>query len=202
MGRMATDVVLLPDEVTMERVIDINRQLTGNHRSEIVLGKEDRLPHISLAMGCIEEADVDAIHKLLKKLAREATMSRLAVTAVLNSTNSRGETTSLLEIERTTELQSLHERVMEGMQPFFSYNVTKEMVCDDVVTQSTLEWIRSYPAQASFEHFAPHITIGYGAVKPDLSLPYLFAPARLALCHLGNHCTCHRTLVSADLPLE
>lgn len=202
MGRIATDVVLLPDEATTDRAIEINRQLIRNHRSEIVLGKEDRLPHISLAMGCVDQADAGAIQELLERLARQATVGRLAITGVRNPTNSRGEITSLLEIERTAELQLLHERVMEEMKPFFSYSVTTEMVCDDVVTQSTLEWIRSYPAQASFEHFTPHITIGYGEVKSDLSLPHRFRATRLALCHLGNHCTCRRIVASANLPLE
>jgi 2'-5' RNA ligase len=202
MGRIATDVVLLPDETTMDRAIEINGQLIRNHRSEIVLGKEDRLPHISLAMGCIDEADLNAIQELLEKLAREAPLGRLAVTGVLNSTNSRGETTSLLTIERTAGLQSLHERVVKAMRSFFSRDVTSDMICDDVVTPSTLEWIRSYPVKASFDHFAPHITVGYGVARTDLPFPHPFRATRLALCHLGNHCTCRRILVWADLPLE
>ena len=90
---------------------------------------------------------------------------------VVSSVNSRGETTSLLEVERTEELQALHEQVMQEMTPFFRYEVSEAMIHDDVVTATTLEWIRTYPQKASYEHFRPHITLGYGQVPPGLSLP-------------------------------
>jgi 2'-5' RNA ligase len=199
MGRIATDVVLLPDEATMERAIEINRQLITDHHPKIVLGKEDRLPHISLAMGCVDEADIEAIQELLEKLVQETTVDRLSLVGVLSWTNSHGETTSVLEIERTEELQSLHERVMEEMKPFFRHDAVKDMIHDDVVTPSTQEWIRDYPAKASFDRFVPHITLGYGEAKPDLFFPHLFRATRLALCHLGNHCTCREILASANL---
>ncbi len=46
---------------------------------------------------------------------------------------------------------------------------------------------------------SPHITLGYGQAKPPFSFPVAFAAARLALCHLGNHCTCRKVLASCRL---
>jgi hypothetical protein len=67
-----------------------------------------------------------------------------------------------------------------------------------------LAWIKSYPEKSSFERFSPHITIGYGEIN-DYSFPpqgvlrtMKFAVSRLALCHLGNHCTCRRILASIE----
>lgn len=198
MGRIATDVVLLPDETMTEQAIEVNKRLVGDHRKEIVLNRETHLPHISLAMGCVDEKDVGTIAKLLHDLSEETTVSRLSIVGILTSTNSRGEKTSLLEVGKTDELQALHERVMEESKPFFSHDVTDAMIRDDVVAVTTLEWIRDYPQKASFERFRPHITIGYGQVEPGLSFPIEFRVTRLALCHLGNHCTCRRILAAAS----
>ncbi|MCX5645055.1 MAG: 2'-5' RNA ligase family protein [Phycisphaerae bacterium] len=199
MGRIAVDVVLLPDEAMTSRAIEINRQLITSGRPEIVLSEEDCLPHVSLAMGCIDEADVKAIQERLEDLARRTTVRQLEAVGVSSSINSRGETTCLLEVEKTQELQALHEWVMEEMTPFFRYEVTEAMIYGDAVTGTTLDWIRTYPEKAGYEHFSPHITIGYGRLPPGLSFPIPFTVTRLELCHLGNHCTCRRILVTATL---
>jgi 2'-5' RNA ligase len=199
MGQIAADVVLLPDEATMNRAMEINRRLVARNRPEIVLSKKDCLPHISLAMGCIDEADVTAIQERLKLLAREASVGPLRILDVVASVNSRGETTCLLDIDRTEELQALHERVMQEMMPFFRHEVSAAMIYDDKVSGTTLDWIRTYPQKAAYAHFRPHITLGYGQVSAGLSFPIPFGVTRIALCHLGNHCTCRRVLAAVDL---
>jgi len=199
MGQIAVDVVLLPDEAMTSRAIEINRRLVTNDHAEIVLNRKDCLPHISLAMGGIDEADVTAIQKRLESRARKTSVSQLRVVGVIASVNSRGETTSLLDVDRTEELQALHERVMQEMVPFFRYEVSEAMIHDDVIAGTTLDWIRTYPQKAAYEHFRPHITIGSGQVPADLSFPIPFRAARLALCHLGNHCTCRRVLAAVAL---
>jgi 2'-5' RNA ligase len=210
MGQVAVDVVLLPDEAMTSRAIEINRQLISSNRPEIVLNRKDCLPHISLAMGCIEEADMAAIRKRLESAARKTCVRQLRVVGAIAFVNSRGETTSLLDVDRTAELQALHEQVMQEMMPFFRYEVSEDMIYDDpdaqpgraaalragggVVAGTTLDWIRTYPQKAAYEHFRPHVTVGYGQVPTEMSFPISFRATRLALCHLGNHCTCRRVL--------
>jgi len=199
MGRIAVDIVLLPDEAMTQQAIRINRALVGEHRAEI-LGPRTCLPHISLAMGIIEEIDVDVIRQLLERLARETAVHQLTILGVESSTNTQGQTVILLAVERTPALQDLHERVMRETEPLFGHDATEDMIADEIVAPSTLEWIRNYPTQASFDRFAPHITIGYGRVEAGVSFPYPFVVERLALCHLGNHCTCRKVLAAAYLP--
>ena len=199
MGQIAVDVVLLPDEAMMRQAIEINRRLVPNGPQEIVLSWEDHRPHISLAMGCIEEADVPATQTRLEDLAHNATVRRLRVVGVVSSVSLRGETTSLLDVEKTEELQALHERVLEEMEPFFRHDVTEAMIYDEVVSPSTLEWIRTYPQKSSYENFHPHITLGYGRLPSGLSFPIQFTVRQLAVCHLGNHCTCRKILAAADV---
>jgi len=197
MSKIAVDVVLLPSDEMMDKAIRANVELVGKSGSEIVLSKDNCLPHISLAMGCIDERDIASIEKVLEQLAKESTLGDLKIAGIHTSTNAKGEKTSLFEITKTKELQSLHEKVMKKLTPYFSYDVTDDMIYDDEVEETTLLWIKNYPEQASFANFMPHITIGYGQVENG-PFPIVFTVSRLALCHLGNHCTCRKILASID----
>jgi len=197
--RIATDVVLLPDEAMTDQAIEINTQLVREHSSELAMNRTDCLPHISLAMGCVDPRDVAAIQEVLERLAKENYVEHLTATGIETSTNARGQITSLLIVERTGDLQTLHERVMEETAKFFSHDVEGVRFYDGFVSDSTLDWVRNYPQKAGYERFHPHITLGYGEAKPSFAFPRTFRPSRLALCHLGNHATCRKVLAAADM---
>ena len=199
MSRIAVDVVLLPDEAMMARAIELNAELVKKFGNKIVLNKENCLPHISLAMGCVEEADIPSVEKVLEAIAKETSMPDLKVVGIRASGNSKAEIVSVFEVEKTTQLQSLHEKVMDKLAPYLSSDVTENMIYgDEDVAESTLLWIKNYRQKSSFENFFPHITIGYGQVE-NHSPQKTFAVSKLALCHLGNHCTCRMVLLSIGL---
>ena len=199
MSKKAVDVVLLPDEAMTARAIELNAELVKRFGKKIVLNKENCLPHISLAMGCLEEIDIASVGKVLEEIAKETVLPDLKVVGIQTSENSKGETVSVFEVEKTRRLQLLHEKVMDKLTPYLSGNVTEDMIYGgEEVAQTTLLWIKNYREKSSFENFFPHITIGYGQIE-NLSLPVSFAASELALCHLGNHCTCRKILVSIGL---
>jgi hypothetical protein len=106
---------------------------------------------------------------------------------------------SAFEVKKTERLLWLHKEVMRRMTPYFSYNVTAEMVlCPPIPGESTLLWIKNYPEKSAFENFFPHITIGYGQMD-EFSFTAEFTASKLALCHLGNHCTCRKVLAATEL---
>jgi len=206
MAEIAVDVVLLPSEEMADKAIAANKELLKQCADKIVLDKEGCLPHISLAMGCIDERDIDNIEKILQATANQSSPGQLSVIGIHTETNSAGEKVSVFQIEKTEALQSLHEEVMQRLAPYFNYDVTEDMVLSPPMAgESTLAWIKSYPEKSSFEKFSPHITIGYGEIN-DYSFPTEFAVSsarcpveKLALCHLGNHCTCRKILASVKL---
>jgi len=197
-GRIAVDVALLPSQEMTDRVIEANRLLVSKFGAEIALNKVDSLPHISLAMGCIVEKDITIIEKILTTIAKENPLGTLQVVGVSIATNAKGEQISAFGLEKTRRLQSFHEQVMTRLQPYLSYDVTADMVNAAEVSDSTLLWIKSYAKASSFARFLPHITIGYGQVN-EVEPPIKFRASKLALCHLGNHCTCTRILASIDI---
>ena len=199
MSKRAVDVVLLPGEAMADKAIEANRELVEKFGEKIVLDKEKCLPHISLAMGCIEDEDIDAIGEVLKEIAEGAALGALLVVGIEVSENSLGEKVSVFEVERTEQLQRLHNEVMEKLSPYFSYDVSIEMIYgEEEVAETTLQWIKNYPEKSSFGNFSPHITIGYGE-SGGMAFPIEFAASRLALCHLGNHCTCREVFISVKL---
>jgi len=199
MAEIAVDAVLLPSEEMADKAIEANKELLKQCPDKIVLDKEGCLPHISLAMGCIDEKDIADIDKALQAIAKQTSLGRLSVIDIHTSENSAGEQVSVLQIERTEALQSLHEEVMRRLAPYFNYDATADMVLSPpMASESTLAWIKSYSVKSSFEKFFPHITIGYGEIN-NFSFPIKLTASKLALCHLGNHCTCRRILASAEL---
>jgi 2'-5' RNA ligase len=199
MSKIAVDVVLLPGDKIVYKVIKLNAQLVEKFGARIVLNKESLLPHISLAMGCIEEGDTSEIADILTDIVKVNPIGELRITGVRISQNARGEKVSSFEIEKTAKLQKLHEKIMKVMEPYFSYDVTEDMIYPSgKVAQSSLEWIRNYRAKSSFEKFWPHITLGYGVIE-DVKFTARMVASKLALCWLGNHCTCRKILAAVDI---
>jgi len=199
MSKKAVDAVLLPDEAMMDKVIEINRKLPEPFGEKIVLDKQNCLPHISLAMGCIEQDDILNAENILKEASQNYAPSPLKAIGVVTTTNAVGEKVSSLEIEKTQSLQKLHEQIMKKLEPLLSSKVTNEMLYNsEDVSESTLLWIKNYRSKSSFENFFPHITLGYGEIE-NSNFPIEFRVFRLALCHLGNHCTCRKILAQASL---
>jgi len=218
MAKLAVDVVLLPSEAMMDEAIALNRRLPGRSDQGMILNKKDCLPHISLAMGCIAGEAVPLIQTILGKIAQRFPKLDLTAIAVRAVTSPAGRTVSSIEIERTAGLQRLHEAVMSKLSPHFSYTVSPEMffvfladgVADETadatadatanttIDKAAISWVENFPAQSSFTRFSPHITAGFGQTDYRLG-PMRFQPASLALCQLGNFCTCRRILAAADL---
>ena len=200
MNRKAIDVVLLPDGTMTDKAIEANKELVGRYGAKIVLNRDCCLPHISMAMGCIDGQDVPAIENVLRELAKKSSLGPIRVIGIHASTSALGETVSAFEIAKTNALQHLHEEITTTLTSYLSYDVSAVMLYDPAeVREPTLEWIRNYRLKSSFANFFPHITIGYGQIG-GLSLPIEFIAEKLALCHLGNHCTCRKVL--AATPLE
>lgn len=200
MSKIAVDAVLLPSEEMTLGAIEANRELQKQHPGRIILDGETCLPHISLAMGCINHSDIVNIGRILPELVEKNHPGDLISTDIHVGTNSVGETVSVLRLERTETLQFLHEEVMQRLQPYFSHDVTAEMVLSPPqACESTLRWIREFPGKSSYQSFFPHITLGYGQLT-DFPFPARFTAEKLALCHLGNHCTCRKILASAEFP--
>ena len=199
MVEIAVDVVLLPSEEMTEMAIFANKELLKSNPAKIVLDKKGCLPHISLAMGSIDESTIGETEKILNSIAKQTALGQLSAIGIDVQKMGNGEKVSCFKIEKPPVLQTLHAEVMLKMTPYFSNEVRAEMLVNpSEVNESTLYWIKNYPEDSGFKKFYPHITIGYGEIS-NLSFPVKFAASKLALCQLGNECTCRKILASVNI---
>jgi hypothetical protein len=196
MPRIAVDIVLLPDQPMTDFVIAANARLIEKFDSPIVLAQNRCLPHISLAMGCIDSEKISSLSQVLEPLVK-ITPKRLKSARITELLSSAGVISSV-QIERSAELQNLHEKICDAAKLFFTFDVIPEMLAGSRADASTLQWISSYFVNSAYENFSPHITIGFGDLG-DCELPLDFSASRLAACHLADHCTCAKILWSVEI---
>ncbi|MCF7972724.1 MAG: hypothetical protein K9N55_02800 [Phycisphaerae bacterium] len=194
---MAVDIVLIPDAHLFEQALAINADLVKRHHSAIVLHPIHCLPHISLAMGGIDEDDIHTIGQRLHAIWRECRLTELLHTrGLVYATDPQGKTVSSIELVKDNGLQIVHERVMESVSPYFKYHVTEDMfVGQGPISESSLTWVEAFKDNSAYEDFWPHITLGYGKAKA-VKIRDIFYADSLKLCQLGNHCTCQKVLMS------
>ena len=186
----------------MVKVFDRAQRVGDRIQKElaILIQKDMKDPRIGLVtISAVKVSrDLSCAKVYVSAIAEETPLGQLQVVGLSISTIAKGETVSVFGLEKTRKLQTFHEQIMTKLKPYLSYDVSADMVNADQVSESTLLWIRNYVEKAGFAKFLPHITIGFGQVD-KVQLPIRFQPSKLAVCHLGNHCTCSRILASVDL---
>jgi len=199
MAKIAIDIVLLPPEEIMDKAIEINQELLEKFPKKTILDKQKCIPHISLAMGVVEESKLSKVEEILREISKGFQPLSLTITNIKAGITPSGLKFCGFQIERTTELQALHETVMKKLQTICTYDVTLDMLYSKPTPEAvSLHWIRTYPTKSSFENFTPHLTIGCGETSSG-EYSIKFTAVRLAICHLGNYCTCRKILSEVNL---
>ncbi|MFC1763715.1 hypothetical protein ACFL6U_16770 [Planctomycetota bacterium] len=199
-SRVAVDVVLLPDSACQEVILKLNAELVEREQSAIRLDIDRCLPHLSLAMGCVERHDLVTLKTLLIDIVDTHIWSPLQIAGVTVRQSGGFKRVSSLVFSANPSLQTLHESVLKIGKPLFCFAPTPPMFAgDDPISESTLAWVRTYVNQSSRDRFWPHITLGYGAVSNRSPMLTTMSPKAVAVCHLGNHCTCRQVLF--ELPV-
>lgn len=184
---VAVDVALLPDTAVMEDLIGF---IHYDSNSPILLNTSNCLPHVTLAMGVIDETAIARLGEALARFMEEATTVKLVGTGTNSYVADNGKHLSEVTVGLTDELLDFRTRLVAAIRPMFTdIPPTTDMFFDPShVEQITTKWVLKFG-----ETFRPHVTLGEGQVKPlDLSL--IFYPDKLAICQLGNYCTCRKIL--------
>lgn len=197
MPNIAIDIVLIPPPVVMALCIEWSRKLAPTGNPLIVLNETNVLPHVSLLMGCITGESISEARRALTSVAARHLPLRLDATGlrVLEGDNP----VVALDIARTTGIQNLQEDIIRTFHPLTNHTATAADLFDPPpVSPSALTWINQFIKEQRGENFWPHITLGHGA-PADQQPPFYFTATRIAVCHLGNHCTCRSVLAEAAL---
>ena len=193
MGKIAIDIVLLPPDDIMNLSIKINSEMINKFEPEQILNKETCMPHATVLMGVVDENNLGKIYSILGEVAKKFFALDLTITKDYDSGRPNGDRGSTcFEIEKTKELMNLQEELVERCKPFLSYDGTIEMLFNPPeVNELSLHWLNGFLQNSVGERYTPHITLGLGDVK-GVDYPIKFRSSRLAVCHLGNFCTCRK----------
>jgi hypothetical protein len=196
---LAVDIALLPDETLMQRCFDENTQLLAKQEGPHVFDPEHCIPHLTLTMGVIRRESLSVLQGRLTEFAQHDAPqlhARLVSRALVPA---NGNSVTEYVVDRTTELDALHGRAHDMMGDLIVDEATIDALLQPPVAEPiTLEWIKYFRTKHSGEAYSPHITLGLGGLpQNDESIP--FHGSSVALCHLGNYCTCRKILSSVAL---
>ncbi|MDP3742635.1 MAG: 2'-5' RNA ligase family protein [Candidatus Micrarchaeota archaeon] len=194
MTKVAVDVALIPPEWVMDKAIEINKRMVEEYNGVLKLGKADFLPHLTLAMGVMDETDLENVAVKLAEITKHFNPLELRVTGIRND---EVHNCALFEIAKTPQLQKLHLEIMASLAPFFSYEVSNDYIYGGDATQSSLNYCADFTKCYSFENYHPHITLGKG--KGGEVGSFEFTASDLAIYHMGRNNTCRKVLHSVEL---
>jgi len=197
MSRYAIDVVILPPEPVMDLAVAWNKRLSYLEDQSIILNFTDTLPHVSLLMGCLTTARLLEATAMLNKIVRSRPSIPVDITGLQFTDGSHP--VAALDIALSDELAEFQYVLLEAFRPLITQDVQEADLFDPPpVSASAIEWINRFVPEQCYERFWPHITLGHGRpVEKQESLS--FKARRIAICHLGNHCTCRKILAEATL---
>lgn len=194
MKKFAVDFVILPPDPIMDLAIEWNRKLSESGPADIVLNKADHFPHVTLAMGCLSENNLETVKAMLLSIAGQHHALELHIPRIKTLKATSGDSTIAFDIDLTRELAALHESIVTAFKPLLTLDAVESDMLDlPPINQSSLDWINHFIPDYCFDQYWPHITVGHGETSDDFS-PFSFQASRLAICHLGNHCTCREIL--------
>lgn len=202
MKRFAIDVVILPPDPVMDVAIQWNQKLCEAQPGNIVLDRTYRLPHISMAMGCLRADQLEHAYLILQTISGQHHGVELFVPRIKTLRSATGSNVISFDIDVSPELAALHESIVNA----FGTLLTQDAVAADVndiapIDSAAIDWINRYIPNYCYDNFWPHITLGFGESPNDFQ-PYSFQASRLAVCHLGNYCTCTKILCETLLNAE
>jgi len=208
MSKFAIDVALLFSKDTERNLIDLNHSLKQNYsHRRIYLNKENCFPHISLFMGVINYGNIDRIGRELEQVSKKFNHLNLEIEK-LNIENLPVKEgvikISGFEIKENDVLKNLHEKIADKIKGYIKKEIKKGYLfnpneIDKKDTPWMFPYIKNFVENSSYENFKSHITIGDGTLEKELKLPINFTALRLAICHLGNYCTCRKVLYETNL---
>ncbi len=183
--KRAVDIIIIPPQPLWDLVLDVNARSVAAGTATIDLHATHRFPHLSLLMGVMDEAQLDALTEKLAHIAAETAPLSLQFTESKNTA---------LYTPNEGPIADLHERVLQDIDPLLTHDPKPGMYYN---TDYTDHWVEQFVSHHSKAQFEPHVTIHAPEEVTDLPQHGIFS--KIALCHLGPYNTCEVTLAQFSL---
>lgn len=194
------DIVILPPRDVWQHAIALSKELQRDG-GEFVLGHRRFLPHISLYHIPVRPKDYRGFARSVQSVASSRPGGALRLKSI---------EMPVLMTDKPEWIRRLHKNVVEATLPYFDwdYGVEKLWSVDMLPQELKAEGrrnLRKYGSPMIGPVFRPHITLTSSgkhrpASKIRLEFERLsFVVDEIAICELGPHHTCQRTLARYPL---
>lgn len=186
---IAIDIVLLPPKKIRDFCIRLSSSLDGR----LKLREAEQVPHISLAMTCVEERHLPALIRDVDNASKKFLPQVLLIAGGTSSQIDEHGILNSISIKRNGSLQELHEAMM-GIVSAFPFTNPEPYSLNPCASKKvevlSLKWVSDFKETSAFEKFKPHITLGFGEANfQEVSRRY-FTVRELCILKLGPYCSC------------
>src|SRR4051794_23685544 len=197
---IAIDVLLVPDQATIDKSMSLNAQLRANYPAGYALDAT-RIPHVTLLQRFVPAKDFEAVCAIITKVLDDEPPTAMTLTTTsIDSVSFEGLAVAVLVVERTPELMRLHQKITDAVVPLSVGGGSPAAFADSKVAAGTIDWVETFVPRSSGENYQPHVTAGIAAetfvkqLKAAPFLPFAFKADGLAVFQLGNFGTAARKL--------
>jgi hypothetical protein len=202
----AIDVLVDPDEATMERARAVNARMLQSLPLGWALDATHQ-PHITTLQRYARTADLDQVYEAVEETLAETDLASLSYQAVKIAHADwgfPGYGPAVLLVQVSPEVLDFQARLTAAIAPFTESGGTAEAFVADpgeVISPTIVEWVEGYvPAQIGAGKYLPHLTVGaakFDDLKTIEAEPFdafTVHPAAVAVYHLGNNGTAREQL--------
>jgi hypothetical protein len=201
---VAIDILLLPDSTMVDRAKAANAQLRENFPQCYTLGPA-QVPHITLVQRYVRTKDLKTIEKAVANVLANDDPRSLKLTADGYAYAPwAGVFITGISVARTPELDRLHERIVDAVEPFAvakgglaAFSTSKEL---PKVEEAIVDYVTTFVPKSSGENYSPHVTVGVGResfvkrMKAGQFKKFKFKPVNVAIYQLGAYGTAQKQL--------
>lgn len=203
----AIDILVNPDENTLERARAVNARLRQSVPSGFELDAT-HLPHITILQRYVRTADLEKVYEAIQKTIAETDMSLLTFRAVAIKHIEWGPGSYLAGyfVKPSPEVIDFQAKLIATVNPFVEPGGTSAAYVTDTndpeIDQSNLNFIEQYVPTHSGSNYIAHLTLGFGTlddlktIEAEPFNEFDIHPANVAVFHLGKNGTARKELKS------
>ncbi len=214
-GLTAIDILLTPDEATLERAKALNAALRADLPSGFAFD-ETHQPHVTILQRYVADVDLDGLFAAVDDVVASGDFvaPRLHAVNLAGAEFGTPPGTLLLSIgiEPAPALLALHEALVEAVAPYArsggaagAFVTTAD---EPAINAATIAYVESFVPVHSGRRYAPHMTVGVGGkdlierLEASPFADFELSPRTAAVYRLGNFGAARRVLMSRPLPLD
>jgi hypothetical protein len=195
MERIAIDIALLLPEKIKDLCVKLNKEAESQGRAYRPLGNDDFIPHITLSLGIINKKDLQEIQGIISEITNDSNNLNLEINETYTYKREDGNRSGF-KIIKNPKLQRFHDKIIDKMGKYFHKDATQDMLIEGERTglsESSKKMLERFIELYSRDKYSPHITMNIYDLE-YLDFPIEFTTETVAICQVGDGCTCRKIL--------